>query len=333
LAAAVNILFSAHCKIYYFITPDITSKGVYLLLYSDFNKVNRMILTMNIILLSILLITSIIALIISSRVSKNISDPIIELGKYAESVGDRQYDVKLAKYGDDEVGQLAEIMHSMADKIYAYDNTMKTFLQNASHELRTPLMSIQGYAEGIKYDVVDDKEGAVDIIIEESKRLTGLVEDLLYLSKIDSMQDNIKIEQLSVEDLIKGSIERVNGIAVKSDKVIHFYCNEKNLTIYGDEEKLTRAIINILGNCLRYARKNIDISVENENCNIAVVVKDDGRGFEENELSNIFKRFYKGKGGNYGLGLAITKSIIEKHKGIITAGNNTNSGASRPVTL
>ena len=310
-----------------------TNNVLYLLLYSNLNKMNKMLLAVNFILIGILLVTAGIALVISNKVSKKISDPITELGKYARSIGDRQFDAKAIKFDNDEIGQLAKIMSSMSNKLSIYDNTMKTFFQNASHELRTPLMSIQGYAEGIKYNVVDDKDSAVDIIIEESKRLSNLVEDLLYLSKIDSTQDKLNMELLNVEDIIRSSIERVNGIAVKSEKTIHFNCKIKDLTVKGDEEKLTRAIINILGNCLRYAKKNIEVIAEKENSKVVIWIKDDGCGIDKKDLANIFDRFYKGKNGNHGLGLAITKSIIERHHGIITAGNNGEGGAFFKIIL
>jgi signal transduction histidine kinase len=299
----------------------------YLLLYSDLNKSNKLIVTVNIILLSILILTAIIALVISSTVAKKISKPIVFLSQYAKRIGEREYKAEFLKHDDDEIGELAETMQGMAEKLSAYDSTMKSFFQNASHELRTPLMSIQGYAEGIKYGVVEDNESATEIIIEESKRLSNLVDDLLYLSKIDSFQECINIEEIDVEDLLKSSIERINGIAVKNKKYIKLSVVTKDIKLQGDEEKLTRALINILGNCLRYARKEIEVIIDKEGSKIKILIRDDGVGFEEASLEKVFHRFFKGQGGNFGLGLAITKSIIEKHNGKIIAGNNADVGA------
>jgi signal transduction histidine kinase len=299
----------------------------YLLLYSDLNKSNKLIGTVNIILLSILILTAIIALVISNTVAKKISRPIVFLSRYAKKIGEREYEAEFLEHDDDEIGELAETMKGMAEKLSAYDSTMKSFFQNASHELRTPLMSIQGYAEGIKYGVVEDNESAAEIIIEESKRLSNLVDDLLYLSKIDSFQECINIEEIGVEDLLKSSIERVNGIAVKNKKSIKLSVITKDIKLQGDEEMLTRALINILGNCLRYARKEIEVILDKEGSKIKIIITDDGVGFEETSLEKIFNRFFKGQGGNFGLGLAITKSIIEKHNGKIIAGNNADGGA------
>lgn len=315
------------------VTSENNRKLGSLILYSDLKNNKNLTFAINAILLSILLITSLIALTISNTVSKRISKPVTLLGKYAQDIGERNYTSGSIKYEDDEIGDLAKTMESMAEKLSAYDNTMKTFLQNASHELRTPLMSIQGYAEGIKYGVIDDKDNAVEIIIDESKRLTTIVEDLLYLSKLDSFQDSISLEDLNGEEMLMGCIERVNGIALQKKINISFYTQDKNLSLRADEEKLSRAIINILGNCLRYAKKEIKLTLNKVDTNLIITIEDDGPGFESNELSNIFERFFKGKSGKYGLGLAITRSIVEKHNGTVTAENSSNKGACFKINL
>jgi two-component system sensor histidine kinase CssS len=310
------------------------TKNASLIVYSDLFKSKGFVNIVNDILLLILIIMAIISVIISNSISKKISRPISLLSNYAKKIGERQYQTEFIEYDkNDEIGNLAETMQSMTKKLYNYDSTMKGFMQNASHELRTPLMSIQGYAEGIKYGVVDDQDKAVDIIIEESKRLSDLVEDLLYLSKIETMQDRLNLEEINLEYMIKSSIERISGISVKDKKSINFSMRGDNIIIIGDEEKLTRAIINILGNCLRYCSKNIEVMLKNEASKVIIIIEDDGPGFVEKDLDNIFERFFKGKGGNYGLGLSITKSIIEKHGGNIAAENNTKVGARFIITF
>ena len=305
----------------------------YLLLYSDLAQSKKLIFTVNIILAAILLAAAATAFIISNILSQRISRPILELGEFANKIGDREYSSPKINFSDDEIGELGSIMNSMAEKLSAYDNTMKTFLQNASHELRTPLMSIQGYAEGIKYGVVDNQDKAVEIIIDESKRLSILVEDLLYLSKIDAMQDTLNIEPITAESLLRSCIERVNGIVLAAGKTINLHIDSTEALLNVDEEKFSRAIINILANSLRYAKHNIHISFITMNNAKIIEITDDGCGIEEEDLPKIFDRFYKGKGGKYGLGLAITKTIIEKHKGNITAGNNPQQGAYFKIIL
>lgn len=323
-----NVIYiTAPVKRYAVLVYPLENENDYLVIYTNFTKSRRLTMVVNIMLCSILLITAIVSLIISNRVSRKISNPISALSRYAKSIGEKKYDTKLINFEEDEIGRLAKTMSSMAKKLESDDKIMKSFMQNASHELRTPLMSIQGYAEAIKYKVIEDESKAVDIIIEESKRLTELVEDLLYLSKIDSLQEKFSFEKVNIEDMIKSSIERVNGIAVKNEKSINFSSECNDLELLGDEEKLIRAVINILGNCLRYCTESISINLKKEASNIVITIEDDGPGFEQKDLSNVFNRFYKGENGNHGLGLAITKSIIEKHRGDISVENCINGGA------
>lgn len=305
----------------------------HLIIYSDLSKSSSLTKIVIYMLFLILLVSAGIGAIISNTVAARISNPIYKLIKYAKSLGERKYDSVMEEYEEDEIGELADTMHSMAHKLSAYDNTIKTFLQNASHELRTPLMSIQGYAEAIKYGVTEQEKG-IDIIIEESKRLSELVENLLFLSKIDSMQEDFKNESINISEIIRSSVERISGIAVKEEKNIKFIDKSNGkLIVCGDKEKLIRAIINIVGNCLRYCIKDVYIVLDKDDKKVFIEISDDGPGLKEESIGHIFDRFYKGKNGNYGLGLAITKSIIERHGGSIVAENKESGGALFLITL
>jgi signal transduction histidine kinase len=322
-----------YTSIFYPVKIQNNKNAGYLFLYSDIAQSNELVVTVNIILAFILILAASIAFIISNLLAKKISTPISELSKLANQIGNRDYSCNQVKYTNDEIGELGKTMNAMADKLSSYDSTMKTFLQNASHELRTPLMSIQGYAEGIKYGVVDNQDKAVEIIIGESKRLTTIVEDLLYLSKIDAMQEKLKIEAVNGENLLRSCIERVSGIALNSSVQINLHMSDEEVLLNVDEEMFSRAIINILGNSLRYAKRSIDITLSKLGGISVIQIVDDGAGFDEEDVDKIFDRFYKGKGGKYGLGLAITKTIVEKHNGSITAGNNPQEGAYFKIIL
>jgi two-component system, OmpR family, sensor histidine kinase CssS len=312
----------------------LNNKDGYLIVYTNLINSKGFIEVINIILLVILIITAFISVLISNNISLKISQPISLLSDYARKIGERQYDAEFIEYDrNDEIGHLAETMHSMVRKLFTYDSTMKTFIQNASHEMRTPLMSIQGYAEGIKYGVVEEQDKAISIIIEESKRLSDLVEDLLFLSKIEALNEQFNLEEVDIVYIIQSSIERVSGISIKNKKTIKFSSDYSTFILQGDEEKLTRAVINILANCLRYSEESIEVSLEKEDSKVIIIIEDDGPGFDEEEIGSIFDRFFKGKGGNYGLGLTITKSIIEKHGGSVVAENNIKGGARFKIVL
>lgn len=304
----------------------------WIIIYSSLQKLNQMQMGINIILLGILFISALLIVFLSSILSKKISAPFSSLNEHIRSIAERNFETKLQMPVDDELSELVNNINAMSEKLESYDKAQKTFLQNASHEFRTPIMSIQSYAEGIKYEVVD-KSSAVDIIIDESKRLTSLVEDLLYLSRLDSIEENYRFMALDFNDFVEACIERMRGIALKNN--IQLVCSSETsqAAVWGDEEKLSRAINNILSNCLRYAASTVTVSLTRpEEGLLRLTISDDGPGFELNELPSIFERFYKGKKGNYGLGLTITKNIIEKHNGKISA-SNAEEGAMFVIEL
>lgn len=187
-------------------------------------------------------------------------------------------------------------------------------------------MSIQSYAEGIKYDVVNSNI-AVPIILDEIKRMTNLVEDLLYLSRLDAIEENYNYINLDINELLNICVDRMNLIVEKSNINITTNLPKEIVQIHGDEEKLSRAITNIISNCIIYANTVVIVELKlTNNKKVHLTISDDGPGFEITELPNVFERFYKGKKGNCGLGLSIIKNVIEKLNGKISA-SNLNPGA------
>lgn len=297
----------------------------WIIIYSSIEKLKQLQIGINIILSIILIFSSLVMLIFSSILSKKISSPFSELSQHISSIAERNFDTKINMSVDDELREFVNNINIMSEKLEIYDKAQKTFFQNASHEFRTPLMSIQSYAEGIKYKVVDTDEAA-DIIIDETKRLTRLVEDLLYLSRLNTIDDNYHYNNLDFNDLIKSCVRRMNTITVNNNIKIILTNIDKKIEINADEEKLSRAITNIISNCIRYASSAVILTVKVIDSKILLTISDDGVGFQKNDLPNIFERFYKGKKGNFGLGLPISKNIIEKHNGEIIA-KNSDSGA------
>jgi signal transduction histidine kinase len=304
----------------------------WIVIYSSLQKVNQLQMGINVILLVILLLSAFIIVLFSSVVAKKISAPFSTLNQHIRFIAERNFGTKINTPVYDELNEFVNNINMMSEKLETYDKAQKTFLQNASHEFRTPLMSIQSYAEGIKYGVTDGAASA-NIIIEESKRLTQLVENLLYLSRLDAIEENYCYSTLDFNELIYSCSERMSVIAAKSNIDIDVNVLEKAVKIIADEEKLTRAINNILSNCIRYANSIVTIKSELIDDNmVRITISDDGPGFESTELPNIFERFYKGSKGSFGLGLAISKNVIEKHNGKITA-ENSEHGALFQIVL
>lgn len=294
----------------------------WIIIYSSLKKISQLSLGINIILFVILIFSALITILLSSRISKKISEPFSNLNEYISAISKRNFGDKIELPVYDELNGLVDSINIMSEKLETYDKAQKTFLENVSHEFRTPLMSIQSYAEGIKYEVVDS-ENAVTIILDETKRMNHLIEDLLYLSRLDAIDENYTCSNLNFNDLINKCVHRMNLIAVQSNIIITTNILEKPVEIHGDKEKLSRAITNIISNCIRYANNEVTVALKViDNGKAQLTISDDGPGFENNELPNVFERFYKGKKGNFGLGLPISKNIIEKLSGKINAGNS-----------
>lgn len=315
---------------YIAIIKPVSSKNSFglgwIIIYSSLEQVIKLQLGISIILFVILILSALIIMIFSSLLSRKISAPFSSLNKHIRAIAERNFGTKIHMPVDDELREFVNNINVMSEKLETYDKAQKTFLQNVSHEFRTPLMSIQSYAEGIKYDVVDSNTG-VNIILDETKRLTHLVEDLLYLSRLDTIEESYHYINFDFNELISNCIDRLNGIAMKSNIKINNDIINENIEIYADEEKLSRAITNIISNCIRYADSVITLSTKLiANDKIELTISDDGPGFDPGEIDSIFQRFYKGKKGNFGLGLSISKNVIEKHNGTITA-KNSESGA------
>lgn len=304
----------------------------WIIIFSRLDKVNQLQFGINIILFIILILSALVIAVFSSLASKKISAPFSSLNRHIGIIAERNFGIKINMPVDDELQEFVNNINTLSEKLESYDKAQKTFLQNASHEFRTPLMSIQSYAEGIKYDVVEVNTAA-DIIIDETRRMTHLVEDLLYLSRLDTIEESYRFEDMYFDDLIYNCIERMKGIAIKNGINIFVDRFDEKILLSADKEKLTRAFTNVISNCIRYASAYVNIRCQIiVDINLEITIKDDGPGIDEKDLPNIFDRFYKGKKGNFGLGLAISKNVIERHNGKITA-ENTETGALFRIVL
>lgn len=302
-----------------------------LLIYSSMDKINEMQRTMNIILIVILLAAAGIVILLSNYLSKEISAPLSMMGKHIKTLSELNFSDTLFVPADNEIQELVRNINTMAEKLDTHNKSQKLFLQNASHEFRTPIMAIQSHAEGILYGVVEGPEAA-RIILDESKRLTHLVEELLYLSRLDAIEEIYNQENIDINGLLKDTCQRMSTIANTNKISVSLNLPEECLWVSGDSDKLERCFANIINNCIRYASNQVKLELSKNNNKVRIMISDDGPGFDTDEENQIFNRFYKGKKGNTGLGLAISKSIIEKHSGKITA-LNTTAGAQFIIEL
>lgn len=268
-----------------------------------------------------------LALLMSYQVSKRLTKPIYHLKKAMDEYMTSKKNFEVYP-SNDEIESLSKTFKQLASKVERLDEKQKNFFQNSSHELKTPLMSIQGYVEAIKDGIVTGQEydDSLDIIISETQRLKSIVDDVIYLSKIDQLEDEFVLEEHCLKDIIEEAIDLVMPLLNAHHIEVNMSCS-KDIKLICDLDKMKRVFINLIGNASRYARSKIIINANQYENNLTIDVIDDGKGFEYGQEEKVFDRFYNGKNGGSGIGLSLTKEIIEKHGGYIRAINNMNYGA------
>ena len=264
-----------------------------------------------------------------------------KLSKFAGRIAKGNFSPVTGHIVSRELSGLGDVMNQMAYKLEETDVEQKTFFQNASHELRTPLMSIQGYAEGIKCGVFEDEQSkgeAIDVIIDETERLSNLVENLLSISKMDMSRSGsyeVQKKLTDVDKLCDMVIDRVRGNFIHTDKDIVNDIACEGLYIYANENDILRCLENIFSNCLRYCTTSVKfICKPDKDLNYIIFkISDDGPGIAEDVLPHLFERFSKGSDGKHGIGLALAKAIVEEHEGRIIAYNKPEGGACFEIAI
>ncbi len=303
-----------------------------LILYSQLDvltQLNRSILGILVFAGGVGAVVSLFAGVFATRYAVG---PLKQLKERASELAGRNFDSKLDIKTGDELEELADTFNDMAGQLAEYDRAQKEFFQKSSHELKTPLMSIQGYAEALKDGVISPEEAdqSLDIIIKESGRMKALVDQFIYLSKMESPHESYNFEQLNLEDAVNEAVHAVHSLALENNIELETSFGPEEQVIEGDPEKIHRLMLNLLSNALQHAEHRVSLTVKEGE----IHVKDDGPGFKPEQLKKAFDPFAgKGKNGGSGLGLAISRAIVEKHKGYINVENNPAGGAHITVNL
>ena len=303
-----------------------TNESAHWVIYVDITGLSNFASEINLFLIVLVLIMFVVAVFVAFFLSSSITQPIQKLGQLALNIGRGEFTSIDYRFMDREFEDLNMLLNKSAKQLDVYDAEQKTFFQNVSHELRTPLMSIQCYAEGIQCGLMEPKN-ASETILFETQRLTEMVKDLLYISKIDNITTNYSIERADLAEIIMECIARHKVMAEARNLAIVHDFEEGEFYIECTAELISRAVENLLSNAIRYAVSEINISCRKTNAGILIMVRDDGEGISEDLLPHIYERFYKGEGGNHGIGLSIVKSIVEQHGGNIRAENVSKSNS------
>lgn len=248
-----------------------------------------------------------------------ISKPLKELEDFTVRIAKKDFTEPIKIKSEDEIGRLSEAMNKMQKELKRADEEEKMFLQSISHDLKTPVMVIMSHADAIIDGVyIDSIEKTAEIIKDEAVCLEKKIKQMLYLNTLDYvLENNNESQRFDLHDLLHHIISRFEVI----NSSIEWILDIDKIIINGNEEKMKVSIENILDNALRYADKKISITLKREGSFAMLDIYDDGKNIDEKHMGHIFDNLYKDKTGNFGLGLAISKKIVNFYKGEITAVN------------
>jgi len=314
-------------------TEDEDRLGNFFVFYVNVSGINHLVSTVNLAMTVIVAVAMLICLIIANIIAKSVTKPIETLSQFAAEIGKGNFKKQDFQFQDLEFFQLGEAMNLSAEKLNLYDKDQRAFFQNVSHELRTPLQSIRCYAEGIEFGLMEPTQ-SIAVIISETDRLSDLVEDLLYISRVDNITAVAQMCEADVRDTLARCAESLNSIAEKNGLHFVFQFDSKPVVVTYNEKHLYRAFSNLMANALRYAKETITLRCGQIDGHIEISVIDDGPGISAEDLPHVFERFYMGRDGKHGIGLSIVKTVVELHGGEIHAhcGEDTQFSMTFPLS-
>ncbi len=261
------------------------------------------------------------ALLLAYLMSKRISRPLVRMNETALSLGKGQYDVHFVGNGYRETRELAETLNYAADELSKTDRLQKELIANISHDLRTPLTMITGYGEVMRDLPEENTPENVQVIIDEARRLSDLVNDLLDLSRL---QAGVRLPEPEVFDLtetVRAVLTRYETLTRHEGYHITFHA-EGDAFVFADRTMLLQVVYNLINNAIQYCGEEKNITVTQQlmaDGEVRIAVADDGQGIAPEQLPYIWDRYYKidrvhcrSKIGT-GLGLSIVKGILEQH--------------------
>ena len=283
--------------------------------------------------LTIIVVTQVIAWVVAFLLSllltRQIIKPIKRMRTAAKSIASGNFNEKIPVTSADEIGQLAESFNSMTLSLEELEKMRSSFISDVSHELRTPMTTISGFVEGILDGTVpaEHKDKYLATVLEETKRLNRLVNDLLESSRLEQGTVKLKKENIDLNRIVAESAFSYEQQLTEKNINVNLELEGDECIARADKDAIKRVLINLLDNAIKFTPECGDIFIETktDGKKVYVSIQNSGDGIEADDLRHIWERFYKtdksrsvDKKG-VGLGLHIVKTIISQHGGEIFA--------------
>jgi len=303
--------------------------------------------TQEIAIVRVFLLAAVLAVVLSLLVSATINNPIRRLAQAADRIRRGGASTPMPELGDGgEVGELSRVLHDMTAALYARIDSIEAFAGEVAHELKNPLTSLRSAVETLPLARTDHaRDQLLDVIQHDVRRIDRLISDISEASKLDAELNRHRYERFDLIALLRAVVEAQAEIATERAQSVEFVVRGQDrpraFEIIGNDGRLSQVFTNLIDNARSFTPDGgrVVTTAQRFDNFIEVVVDDDGPGIAEDSLERIFERFYTDRsdqqsfGNNSGLGLAISRQIIEAHNGEIFAENRyrTTLGPDRDV--
>ncbi len=254
----------------------------------------------------------------------------------ADRVAEGNYTVRVREYGPPPVQALARSFNTMTARLQDADRLRRDLMADVAHELRTPLTIVQGRLEGILDGVYPADERQISQLLDETRVLSKLVEDLRTLALTEAGALPLQVESTDVVGLVRETIGSMQPEARPKSIELKMTSHTDGVVLDLDALRIREVLTNLLSNAIRHTPEGgtVNVSIDDSADAVTVTVRDTGEGMSPEEVARIFDRFYKGSTSRgSGLGLTIAKGIIEAHRGKITASSQPGAGTTIGFTL
>ncbi len=278
---------------------------------------------------------------LTTRITKPITDMNSNVRRYSKG----EFEIRLDDSGSDEVAQLAKSFNVMANELSDLEQMRRSLVANVSHELRSPLTSISGFLEAIQDGTIPpEKRGDyLGLVIAETKRMTGMVNNLLDLARMDSGQSALKLTRFDINELALRTLVTFEARVNQKKLDVELKLHKPNLIVEADSDQIAQVLRNLIDNAIKFSPegKGLEIGTKLVDRRIAQIwVQDQGCGIPEEDTPHVFERFYKVEKAHTpsaqsgtGLGLSIVRSIIDQHGQDIWVESKPGTGTRFTFTL
>lgn len=306
-----------------------------IMVYSGLTPVNATLSTLRVQILYISLIVLAAVILLTYFLYRTVARPLSRINEAARQLPEGSYQIGDIRAGYSEAEELNETLEQAAKDISKADKAKRDLIANVSHDLRTPLTMISGYGEMMRDLPGEKTDENIQVIIDESRRLTYLVNDLLDLSRMQENRISLDISEFNIVSLIDAELRKYDVYRMQDGFEISLDA-EKDLYVRADMKRIAQVFNNLMTNAVNYSgeSRRIDVRALKAGDNVRVEVQDYGEGIAEDKLDDIWDRYYKidkqhvRRMNSSGIGLSIVRQVLEMHHAPFGVTSRINEGST-----